>query len=205
MLEKSWCSSWSVSLAHSAAYSVDYDLFMEGTTQEGGSQLAVGEQEGKSWQDMIDGGNAEETGDRDTHLKTPWHTRMRGEGRLRGCKIARHLEKLNISKYFKLFQTMALNLSSGLSFHSFYWRIFFLHPRWVYQTGSAFRTVSLRKNAEDIWFWMETLFILAKFPLDYAPVTVASTANLQRVGTFHRSPCWAKISRLGSCKWALRN
>lgn len=125
MLETSWCSSWSVSLAHSAAYSVDYDLFMEGTTQEGGSQLAVGEQEGKSWQDRIDGGNAEETGDRDTHLKTPWHTRMRGEGRLRGCKIARHLVKINISKYFKLFQTMALNLSSGLSFHSFYWRIFF--------------------------------------------------------------------------------
>lgn len=37
-----------MSLAHSAAYSVDYDLFMEGTMQEGGSQLAVGEQEGKS-------------------------------------------------------------------------------------------------------------------------------------------------------------
>lgn len=52
--KKSQFVSRSVCLAPSAADSVDYDLFMEGTTQEGGSRSAVGEQEGKSWQDRID-------------------------------------------------------------------------------------------------------------------------------------------------------
>lgn len=45
---KSQFASQSVRFARSAADSVDYDLFMEGTTQEGGSRPAVGEQEGKS-------------------------------------------------------------------------------------------------------------------------------------------------------------
>lgn len=46
--KKSQLASRSECLALSAADSVDYDLFMEGTTQEEGSRPAVGEQEGKS-------------------------------------------------------------------------------------------------------------------------------------------------------------